>query len=345
MNVRHLALATTSLFAALGLAACSSTSSGSSSASAGVDTKSGGGATITVRLPDEGNSGVLALGRKDGSLDKALAKVHAKVAWTGTAGAFAPAAQELDANALDFAEGSITSAIAALAQTPGFKLFAAVDPDEQGEGILVKKDSDIKTIGDLVGKKVAVWHGGTSEYLLLKALEQQHIPVDKVKRVYLQPNQIGPVFNSGQVDAWSTWASFSVPAVANSGARFLTTGGQVGSENYAVWAVRNGFADQHPEVVKALYSYLHDAGLKQQQDPEAYLNVKTDSGPEAVSAAQKAVELPINKALGTPQPIGATQLEHFGTVAQFFADQKITKGVFDVKPHVIDINTTAASAR
>ncbi|MFI1092324.1 ABC transporter substrate-binding protein [Streptomyces sp. NPDC020917] len=338
MNVRQFALATTAVFAALGLAACSSTTS------ARTDTAAGG-ATVTVRIPDGGNSGVLALARKDGSLDKALATVHAKVAWTGTAGAFAPAAQELDANALDFAEGSITSAIAALAQSPGFKLFAAVDPDELGEGILVKKDSGITSISDLVGRKVAVWHGGTSEYLLLKALQQQHIPVDKVKRVYLQPNQIGPVFNSGQVDAWSTWATYSVPAIANSGARFLTTGGQVGSENYAVWAVRNGFAEQHPEVVKALYTYLHDAGLKQQQNPEAYLNVKTTSGPEAVSAAQKAVELPIDKASGTAQPIGGAQLAHFATVARFFADQKITKGVFDVTPHIIDITAAPAEAK
>jgi sulfonate transport system substrate-binding protein len=341
VNVRQLALATTSLLAALGLAACSSSSGGSARA----DTAGGGGPTVTVRIPDGGNSGALALARKDGSLDKALAKVHAKVAWTGTAGAFAPAAQELDAGALDFAEGSITSAIAALAQTPGFKLFAAVDPDKLGEGILVKKDSGINSVSDLVGKKVAVWHGGTSEYLLLKALQQQHIPVDQVKRVYLQPNQIGPVFNSGQVDAWSTWGTYSIPALANSGARFLTTGGQVGSDNYAVWAVRNGFAEQHPDVVKALYTFLHDAGIKQQQNPEAYLNVKTSAGPEAVSPAQKAIELPIDKALGTAQPIGDTQLAHFATVAQFFADQKITKGAFDVKPHVIDINTLAAEAK
>ncbi|NUP45557.1 MAG: ABC transporter substrate-binding protein [Streptomyces sp.] len=340
MNVRQPVLAVTSLLAALALAACSSSSGGSARA----DTVGGSAATVTVRIPDGGNSGVLARGRKDGSLDKALAKVHAKVAWTGTAGAFAPAAQELDADALDFAEGSITSAIAALAQTPGFKLFAAVDPDQLGEGILVKKDSGINSISDLVGRKVAVWHGGTSEYLLLKALQQQNIPVDRVKRVYLQPNQIGPVFNSGQVDAWSTWATYSVPAIANSGARFLTTGGQVGSENYAVWAVRNGFAEQHPEVVRALYAYLHDAGIKQQQNPEAYLNVRTTSGPEAISPAQQAVALPIDRALGTAQPIGGTQLAHFATVARFFADQKITKGVLDVTPYVIDVTATAAAA-
>jgi sulfonate transport system substrate-binding protein len=340
VNARQLALATTSLLAALGLAACSSSSTGAARA----DTATGG-ATITVRIPDSGNSGVLAVARKDGSLDAALAKVHAKVAWTGTAGAFAPAAQELDANALDVAEGSITSATAALAQSPGFKLFAAVAPDELGEGILVKKNSGINSVKDLVGRKVAVWHGGTSEYLLLKALQQQNIPVDKVTRVYLQPNQVGPVFNSGQVAAWSTWGTYSIPAIANADARFLVTGGQVGSENYAVWTVRSGFADQHPEVVKALYTYLHAAGLKQQQDPEAYLNVKTSAGPEAVSEAQKAVALPIDKALAAPEPIGAADLDDFHTVARFFADQKITKGFFDVQPYVIDVNSLTASAK
>ncbi|SEL82285.1 NrtA/SsuA/CpmA family ABC transporter substrate-binding protein [Streptacidiphilus jiangxiensis] len=339
MKTRPVLLSATALLAGLGLAACSSGATVTSSGQPGADATN-----ITVRIPDQGNSGILALGRKDGSLARALAKVHAKVVWTGTAGAFAPAAQELDANALDVAEGSITSATAALAQSPGFKLFAAVAPDRLGEGILVKNNSGITSVKDLVGKKVAVWHGGTSEYLLLKALQQNGVPVGSVTRVYLQPNQIGPVFNSGQVDAWSTWASFSVPQIADHDSHFLVTGDQVGSLNYAVWAVRTGFADQHPAVVKALYAYLHDAGLKQQQNPAAYLNVNTTSGPEAVSAAQQAVELPIDKALGTAQPIDATALNDFHTVAQFFADQKITKGFFDVKPSVIDVTSLPASA-
>ncbi|WP_245687461.1 NrtA/SsuA/CpmA family ABC transporter substrate-binding protein [Streptacidiphilus griseoplanus] len=337
MKFRQFTLAAASVVTALGLSACSSAGSTVSASPAG-------SATVTVRIPDGGNSGVLALGKKDGSLARALAKVHAKVAWTGTAGAFAPAAQELDANALDFAQGSITSATAALEQSAGFKLFAATAPDRLGEGILVKNDSPIRSVKDLVGRKVAVWHGGTSEYLLLKALEQAHVPVDKVQRVYLMPNQVAAVFNSGQVAAWSTWAAYSVPQIANSGAHFLVSGGQVGSENYAVWAVRTGFADQHPEVVRALYQYLHDAGLKQQQNPEAYLNVNTAAGPEAVSDAQKAVQIPIDRAGGTAQPIGATELTHFHTVARFFADQKITKGFFDVKPYVIDVASLPAGA-
>ncbi len=340
MKIRQFAVVATALGSLLGLAACSS-STGANTSAAG---SGGSGQETVIRIPDNGNSGVLALGKKDGSLARAMAAVHAKVVWTGSAGAFAPAAQELDANELDVAEGSITSATTALAQSPGFELFAAVAPDRLGEGILVKNGSPIHSVQDLVGKKVAVWHGGTSEYLLLKALQQNHIPADKVTRVYLEPNQAAPVFNSGQVDAWSTWATYSIPEIANAQTHFLTTGGQVGSDNYAVWAVRTAFAKQHPAVVQALYQYLHDNGLKQEQDPAAYINVFTDAGPEAISPAQKAVELPIDAADGTALPITGTDLTRFHAVAQFFADQGITKGFFDVKPYVLDVSSLPGGA-
>src|SRR5690348_15640704 len=183
-NPRPALLAAGALLATVSLAACGSAADGAKASADGA-----AGAEVELRLPDPGNSGFLALGRKDGSLTKALAAVHAKVAWTGSAGPFAPAAQELNAGKLDIAQGSITSAIAALAQRPGFRLFSQVAPDKVGEGILVRKGSSIASVRDLIGKKVAVNKGGTAEYLLLKALAQAGVPADKVTRVYLNPAQ------------------------------------------------------------------------------------------------------------------------------------------------------------
>ncbi|MGW2548249.1 ABC transporter substrate-binding protein [Kitasatospora sp. NPDC001574] len=339
MNPSRLALAATALLATTALAACGSSADG---AKASAD---GGKAEVVLRVPDPGNNGFLALGKKDGSLDKALAAVHAKVAWTGSAGPFAPAAQALSADQLDVAQGSITSAVAALAQKPGFKLFAQTAPDGVGEGILVKNDSPVKTVQDLVGKKVAVSQGGTSEYLLLKALEKNGVPTDKVERVYLRADQTSGVFNSGQVDAWATWNTFSTPSIANSGSHFLVNGKEVGSDNYAVWAVRNGFSDKHPEVVRAFYTYLHDNGLKEKADPAAYLNVFTDSGPTAVTPAEKEVAVNVGRQGATADVIGDADITRFGTVAKFFADQKVTKEQVDVKPYLIDISKLADGAK
>jgi sulfonate transport system substrate-binding protein len=307
-------------------------------AGCGSGSKPTSGGTVVIRVPDPGNSGVLALGKKDGSLARALSAVHAKVAWTGSTGPFAPAAQELNADQLDVAQGSITSAIAALAQKPGFKLFAQLAPDKFGEGILVRKGSPITSVQGLVGRKVAVNKGGTAEYLLLKALGSAGVKPDQVTRVYLNPAQTAPVFNSGKVDAWASWAAYSVPEIASTGARFLVDGGQIGSQNYSVWAVRSKFAEQHPAVLKAFYQFLHDQGLRQIKNPDAYINVFTQSGPQAVTGSARQLTVRNLSQGATASPIGASNLTDFAGVARFFADQKITPTVVDVKPHVLDLS-------
>ncbi|MEU5656834.1 NrtA/SsuA/CpmA family ABC transporter substrate-binding protein [Streptomyces sp. NPDC047737] len=314
--------------AALVLSAC-----GTSDADSG----SGATSTVTVRIPDPGNSGVLAAGKKDGSLDEALGKVGAQVEWTGSAGPFAPAAQAMNADQLDFATGSITSGITSLAQRPGFKFFTAVDPDAAGEGILVRDGSGIDSVADLVGKKVAVNQGGTGEYLLLKALAKEGIPADKVQRVYLRPDQTAAVFNAGKVDAWAVWATYAVAEIGSGKAHFVADGAAIGSDNYSLNAVRTGFAEQHPEVVKALYTYLHTSSVKEKKDPAAYLNVFTDVGPTAVTGKAEEVQTGFIAQGGTVDPIGPEDITRFEAVAAFYAEQKVTKNKVDVAAHLLDV--------
>ncbi|MFI9293363.1 ABC transporter substrate-binding protein [Streptomyces gardneri] len=305
--------------------------------SAGADASKGAGGTVTVRIPDPGNAGVLARGKKDGSLDKALAAVGAKVAWTGSAGPFAPAAQAMNADQLDIATGSITSGITSLSQSPGFAFFTATDPDPVGEGILVREGSDITSVSDLVGRKVAVNKGGTGEYLLLKALARAGVPADKVERVYLRPDQTAAVFNAGQVDAWAVWSTYAVAEIGSGKAHFVADGTAIGSDNYSLNAVRSDFATRHPEVVKALYRYLHENSAKEKSDPAAYLNVFTDAGPTAVNGKAKEVQIDFTRRGGTVDPIGAEDIKRFETVARFYAEQKVTPNKVDIAAHLLDI--------
>ncbi len=214
---------------------------------------------------------------------------------------FAPAALEMSANELDFAQGSITSAVTALAATPAFKLFAEQDPDRIGEGILVPADSPIKSVQDLIGKTVAVNKGGTGEYLLRKALAAANIPASKVTFVYLSPPETAPVLNSGKVDAWATWNQYSVAEVGLDNARFVATGAQIGSQNYSVWAVRTGFAQKYPKIVAAFYNYLHTEGLKLVANPAEFINVFTTAGPEALNPAEVTFDAKDSAALGTTE--------------------------------------------
>ncbi|MGG2461120.1 NrtA/SsuA/CpmA family ABC transporter substrate-binding protein [Streptomyces sp. RGM 3693] len=297
---------------------------------------------ITIRIPDPGNSGVLARGKKDGSLAKALAKVNATVVWTGSAGPLAPAAQALNADQLDIATGSITSGLTSLAQTPGFAFFTATAPDPVGEGILVRNGSGINSVQDLVGKKVAVNQGGTGEYLLLKALAKAGVPADKVERVSLRPDQTAAVFNTGKVDAWAVWSTYSVAELGRGSAHFIADGRAVDSDNYSLTAVRSAFADRHPEVVTALYRYLHDGSVQEKRDPAGFLNVTTDAGPQALTGAAKRTQIAFTRQGGTVEPITDADVKRFKDVARFYAEQKVTRAEVDIAAHVIDVRKLAA---
>jgi sulfonate transport system substrate-binding protein len=328
MRIPRLALATTAAVAALAaLTGCGDSEAGAA----------GGDEPITVRIPDPGNSGILALGKQDGSLERALAEVGAEVAWTGSAGPFAPAAQALNADQLDIATGSITSGITSLSQNPGFAFFTATAPDPAGEGILVRDDSGIESVEDLVGRRVAVNEGGTGEYLLLKALEEEGIDPDQVERVYLRPDQTAAVFNAGQVDAWAVWAAYSVAEIGSGDAHFLVDGEDIGSDNYSLTAVRTEFAEEHPEVVRALYDYLHEASERQREDPEAFLNVTTDAGPQALTGEALRVQVEFAAQGGTVEPITEADIARFQEVARFYAEQGVTPDEVDIAAHVLDV--------
>jgi len=337
LKLARLALTAPALLAAT---ACGTTIGPGASAGAATPAE-----TVQVRLPDPGNSGVLAVAKKDGSLDRALAAVHAQVAWTNVPAAFADSAQALNSGQLDVAQGTIADGLGVLGKRPGFTLFGVSQPDLMGEGVLVKNNSRLRTVKDLAGRKVAVDHGGTGEYLLLKALAKNGVPVDAVERVYLDTEHAFQAFKSGEVDGWAVYGAPVAPALTQANAHFVASGRGVSSDNYRIWAVRSALAEQHPEVVKALYGYLHEAGTKAQGEPAAYLNVFTDSGPQAVAADQRDLLVDFGKGAAPVQPITDADTVRLEKVAQLFAQQRVTDGTVDVRAHLLNVDTLPERAK
>jgi len=90
-------------------------------------------------------------------------------------------------------------------------------------GILVGHGSSARGIGDLVGRKVATTHGSIGHYLILRALQANGYPSNAAQLVFLSPSDSQAALQTGAVDAWSTWAPYTIAAVA-AGARTLING-------------------------------------------------------------------------------------------------------------------------
>src|SRR5690606_31683056 len=140
--------------------------------------------TQTVRL-GWGPGGIPPIARRRGELEKRLLAQGIKVQWVGPFPNLAPSMQAIVGGSADFSFwGSTTPALAAmLAGSPlvsdSFNVYS-----HRSTQIIVKKDSGINEVSDLVGKRIAVNKAGLGEFLVVAALEKHNIDLKEVQFVY-----------------------------------------------------------------------------------------------------------------------------------------------------------------
>ena len=137
--------------------------------------------------------GKLILLKSKGSLEEKLEPLGYQGGWTE----FPAGPQLLEAlnvGAIDF--GNTGEAPPIFAQAAGAPLLyvAYEPPAPKGEAILVPKDSPIKTVADLKGKKIALNKGSNVHYLLVKALEngRRHLRRHRSRRSCRRPTPVPP---------------------------------------------------------------------------------------------------------------------------------------------------------
>lgn len=132
---------------------------------------------------------------------------------------------------------------------------AATPPRPASEAVLVPKDSAIKTVTDLKGKKVAFNKGSNVHYFLVKLLEKHGLKYADVQPIFLPPADARAAFEKGSVDAWVIWDPFLAAAEHSLGARVLADAkGVVNNRSYYFSSLP--YARQNPDVTKVLIEEL-----------------------------------------------------------------------------------------
>ncbi|BAL95880.1 sulfonate ABC transporter substrate-binding protein [Rubrivivax gelatinosus] len=193
-----------------------------------------------------------------GSLEKRLAPLGVAVKWFEF-----PAGPQLleglNVGAIDV--GYVGEAPPIFAQAAGARfVYIGYDPAApQAEAVVVPKDSALKTVADLKGRKVALNKGSNVHYLLVKLLEKHGLSYADVQPVFLPPADARAAFERGAVDAWAIWDPFLAAVEKQTGARQLADGRGV-VNNYLFYLAERGYAERWPQVVKALFDDLGEQG-------------------------------------------------------------------------------------
>ena len=191
--------------------------------------------------------GTLVLLKARGSLEKRLSPMHVEVKWTEF-----PAGPQLleglNVGSIDF--GTVGEAPPIFAQAAGADLVYVGNepPASAAEAILVPKDSPIKSVAELKGKKVALNKGSNVHFLLVKLLEKAGVQYKDVDTVFLTPADARAAFERGSVDAWVIWEPFLAAAQRQTGARIVADGQGVVS-NHQFFLAARAYAQKRPDVV------------------------------------------------------------------------------------------------
>ncbi len=209
-------------------------------------------------------NGVLALAKRRGALEKRLADQGITVSWSEfTSGP--PLLEALGAGALDF--GATGDVPPLFAQAAGGALYyvGIYRGSPAGSAILVRKDSPIRTLEDLKGRKVAFKRGSSAHNVTVKVLRKAGLTLDDVQPLDLAPPDAAAAFKTGSIDAWSIWDPYLAIAEADPDTRILTTAEGI-VDSYSYFLANKDFTDENGTVIVNVLDELAKVGRSAQDN-------------------------------------------------------------------------------
>jgi len=261
--------------------------------------------------------GTLVLLKARGSLEKRLTPMHVEVKWTEF-----PAGPQLleglNVGSIDF--GTVGEAPPIFAQAAGADLVYVGNepPASTGEAILVPKNSPIKSVAELKGKKVALNKGSNVHFLLVKLLEKAGVRYTDIDAVFLTPADARAAFERGSVDAWAIWEPFLAAAQTQTGARILANGNGVVS-NHQFFLASRPYASKRGDVVAIVLEELAAIDQWAKANPK---DAATALSPQ-IGLDQPTLELALSRGGYGVTPVSDAVLTEQQAIADSFYELKL----------------------
>jgi sulfonate transport system substrate-binding protein len=201
--------------------------------------------------------------RRFGWLEEDFKKDGIPVTWTFSAGSNR-ALEYLNGNSIDI--GSSAGLAALLAKANGNPIRAPyIFSRPEWTALVVPKDSPLKSVADLKGRRIALNKGSNVHYFLVKLLEKSGLKYADVTPVFMPPADARAAFEKGAVDAWVIWDPFLSAVEKQVGARQIADATGV-ANGFNFYLAQTDYAQANPAVIRALLDNTLDAARFVQAD-------------------------------------------------------------------------------
>ena len=193
--------------------------------------------------------------KDQGILEKRLAADGIAVKWVFSQGSNR-SLEYLNGGSIDFASTAGLAAVLSRANgSPVKTVYIASRPE--WTALAVPKDSPIKSLADLKGKKIAATKGTDPYFFLLRALQVHGLRKNDVEIVHLQHPDGRAALESGRIDPWSGLDPHLAASQLQAGSRLLYR--NVEFNSYGVLNVSDSFLKEQPQLIGKVIAAYEEA--------------------------------------------------------------------------------------
>ena len=225
-----------------------------------------------------------------------------------------PLLEAINVGSVDFGFVGDTPPIFAQAGGAKIRYVATVKSEGDNQAIIVPKDSAIKTLADLKGKRIAFGKGSSAHNLLVASLEKAGLSWSDITPAPLAPADATAAFVKGSVDAWSIWDPYLALAELKENARVLAFDKDVHKPN-AYYIANTDFVEKYPSLVANLNTTFASEGKWAESHHEEVAKAQA----EATGVDIEAIRRFVNRSSYSVVPLDAEVIKTQQAVADRFA--------------------------
>ena len=247
-----------------------------------------------------------------GNLEKRLAKIGAKVEWKKY-NSGPPIIAAMGKGEVDL--GYVGDVPALLAQIQNIPIVYVANEIAVPTtiAILVPKDSPIKNLKDLKGKKITLVEGSSAQYTLVQALIIAGLTLDDIEFVALSTSEGKRAFKNGKVDVWIGWDPEIAELEEQMSVRLLTDGEGM-ADHISFYIATRSFVENNDSLVRIFIEEVQKTSKWATNNQEDVAKILVEETALDISTTRKIVGRNIYETL----PIQDRAIEEQQRIADLF---------------------------
>jgi len=271
--------------------------------------------------------------RRFGWLEQEFKGDGTNIKWVFSAGSNR-ALEYLNGNSIDI--GSSAGLAALLARANGNPIRTPyIYSRPEWTALVVRKDSTIRSVADLRGKKIAATKGTDPYLFLLRSLQVAGLKRADIEHVSLQHADGRVALEQGKVDAWAGLDPHMAASELESGSRLLYR--NVAFNTYGFLNVREAFLASHPQQLARVLKAYERARAWIRANPSEAARILAEEAKVSLPVALLQIKLRSDFSQALP---GAEHVNALRAAAPILHDEALVKPGTDLNRTIAELVDT-----